>query len=409
MLPKHYHNRYALIIVLSLLIHALLIAAFFWVWVEENQPKSKISFQVNLQLVKEEFEKPEVEKPKVEKAEDDKLEDDKLEGENSKAMKTKPKKAKPKKAKPKKAKPKKAKPKKAKPKKAKPKKAKPKEVLLNKGFNFDIPDSVRGDTDSAESNADLNKSKHNSDKSVSTDPVSKENQEPIPNYMSLRDKSDRKHQLPVFKELSDQKVSSKSRPKISKNEIERSKATDLSGELISKINGLRMLDDIEMADAAVVSVAGEMLSRFNSARLAKLGDAENLRKRYYERAMKADDHAIPLEDSKTKDRKALTKGQKNQRAKYLGLGANKIISKIIAPKYDGQKYYGTVKIRLGIDGEILSIILKESGHSLLDAAVIKAILKTDSIKMPSDESVVMSMRVVKFWYNEESMSGYPNY
>jgi outer membrane biosynthesis protein TonB len=101
MSPKYYRNRYAVIIVLSLLIHSLIIAVFLWGDTEQEQKKKK-SVTVKLKQVDK---------------------------------KAEPKKAEPKKAEPKKAEPKKAEPKKAEPKKAKPTKAKPTKSESQKRFS----------------------------------------------------------------------------------------------------------------------------------------------------------------------------------------------------------------------------------------------------------------------------------
>ena len=126
MLPKHYRNRYALIFVLSLLIHALIVGVLLWGISEQEEKPKKKSVVVKLKHIDhEDKKKTEAKKTEPKKAEPKKAEPKKAEPKKAEPKKAEPKKAEPKKAKPKKA-DKKSEPKKAEPKKAEPKKAEPK-------------------------------------------------------------------------------------------------------------------------------------------------------------------------------------------------------------------------------------------------------------------------------------------
>ena len=127
MLPKHYRNRYALIIILSLLIHALMISVLLWGIPDQEEKPKKKSVVVKLKHIDQTDKKAEPKKAEPKKAEPKKAEPKKAE-----PKKAEPKKAGPKKAEPKKAEPKKAESKQAGPKKSVPKSAAPEQAKQNK-------------------------------------------------------------------------------------------------------------------------------------------------------------------------------------------------------------------------------------------------------------------------------------
>ncbi len=128
MLPSRYRGRYALFILLSLLVHFAVVVVLFWS-IDEQQEKTKSEKTVIVKLKqKEEPKKEEPKKEEPKKAEPKKEEPKKAEPKKAEPKKAEPKKAEPKKEEPKKAEPKKAEPKKAEPKKVEPKKVEPKKV-----------------------------------------------------------------------------------------------------------------------------------------------------------------------------------------------------------------------------------------------------------------------------------------
>jgi len=76
-----------------------------------------------------------------------------------------------------------------------------------------------------------------------------------------------------------------------------------------------------------------------------------------------------------------------------------------APKKDGGKYQGEIKIEIDVaTGLILRVnVSKPSGHSGLDDSMVIAIKKTRQLKMPENKSVAETMRHLRVWYTDEDM------
>lgn len=85
---------------------------------------------------------------------------------------------------------------------------------------------------------------------------------------------------------------------------------------------------------------------------------------------------------------------------------NKVLTHYEAPKWDGKKYYGEIKIDLDAEGLIVQTLLAEpSGSSVLDEAMLKAANSTEQLVLPEDKCVarLMTSCPVILHYSEEDM------
>jgi outer membrane biosynthesis protein TonB len=387
MLPSRYRGRYSLFIILSLLIHLGVIVALLWSVKPDQQEKMQ---DKTVTVTLKQKEEPKKEEPKKE-------EPKKEEPKKEEPKKEEPKKEEPKKEEPKKEEPKKAEPKKAEPKKAEPKKAEPKKTEAKK-------------QEAKKQEAKKQEAKKVEQKKTE---AKKEDIKNIPEDVLLYghrvSDSLNYNQIDLQENVSSQKENSKN---AFSEEGSEKKALNRTNDSLNELKqlenelGMKMLGDSEMGMAFVTSDVSRRVVNFNSTNFYRmLKDEENRN----DLAASLSNVAKSSDKDKIVDLKSLDREQKLERESYLIKGANKIISNIDAPPYDGKQYSGEVKLYVSLKGDFLKIILKPSGNNELDNAVINAIKKTVSIDMPEDTMIALSMRSIAFWYNEETMAGYPNY
>jgi len=366
MLPKHYRNRYALIIVLSLLIHTVLITVLLWGIPDQEKKNKKKSVVVKLKHIdqadKKKLEDKQAEPKKAgpKKAEPKKAEPKKAEPKKAEPKKAEPKKAEPKKAEPKKAEPKKAEPKKAEPKKAEPKKAEPKKAEPKKA------EPKKAEPKKAEpKKAEPKKAEPKKAEPKKAEPKKAEPKKAEPKKAEPK-KAEPKKAEPKKAEPK------KAEPK----KAEPKKAEPKKAEPKKRFSSMRMLDDRELKDAVVLST----------------GYGTRFRER---------------EQQGNRLIQSLNPYEQKELNQHLAKQVGHLFKTFKAPKKDGKKYYGEVSILLDENGYIEFLTFKKrSGHDELDQAVYDSIIAAKKLTLPRNFALrkAMTTRPLTSNYSEGDMA-----
>jgi TonB C terminal len=342
MLPSQHRNRYALFVVLSLLVHTLIVTVLMQVPVPNSvkQMENK-TVTVKLKQETENKTKSSSKEKKPKKAEPKKAEPKKAEPKKAEPKKAEPKKAEPKKAEPKKAEPKKAEPKKAEPKKTEPKKVEPKKVepkkVEPKKAEPKKAEPKKAEPKKAETKkAEPVKNKPSKvfpDKALAVPPVKK--------------------QAPPSKT---EKVDNRTTPK-------------------RRVGSMEMLDDRSMSKLVVAS--------------------RSLDQKYSKRNLVGE-----------KLKRELSRMQLQEFNATMQHAFGEISKHIKAPPWDGYQYYGEINFYVLMDGTIDKIVIKTpSGHEGLDKSMVDALLATKRLPMPTNLAARQTMFLTKklLYYNETDM------
>jgi hypothetical protein len=341
--PKHSRNRYALILVLSLLIHALIIAVLLW-GVPEPEKKQKNSVEVQLKHIEREDKK----KPLAKKAEAKKAQAKKAQAKKAEAKKAQAKKAEAKKAEAKKAEAKKAEAKKAEAKKAEAKKVEAKKVEAKKV-----------------------EAKKVEAKKVEAKKVEAKKVEAKKAQAKKAEAKKAEAKKAQAKKAQAKKTEQK-QPKTHKDVKQKGRTAD---EPKKRFGSMRMLDEIELKEAVV----------FSSGHSDKFRSREEQGQRYI---------------------KSLSVYEKQELNKHLLKQVGHLFETFEAPKKDGKKYVGKISIVLDENGNIKNIYFKKrSGHDELDRAAYKSILNAKKLEMPQDPILrkAMYLNPLTSFYSDKDM------
>jgi len=414
MLPKHYRNRYALIIVLSLLIHAVIVGVLLWGIPDQEEKPKKKSVVVKLKHIDQTEKKTEPKKAESKKAESKKADKESKKAESKKAdkkaeskkadkkaeskkadkkaepkkadkkaepkkadkkaepkkadnkaepkkadKKAEPKKAEPKKAEPKKAEPKKAEPKKAEPKKAEPKKAEPKKA-----------EPKKAEPKKAEpKKAEPKKAEPKKAEPKKVEPKKAEPKELKPKQIAKTSKVDHS-KVGKNKELDQKKNINKKKNQTSKKDLKPTPKRQ------KKVGSMQMLDDTQMKNMFIATSGASQ--KFQDRNVRGLSAIRNL-------------NVIERQEFDL----------------FFSKGADRILKKYIAPKKDGREYSGKIAILINKDGYITNVRFKKrSGHDGLDLAMFNAVNKTPRLALPRDPEAAYAMYTMPMvlWYNQDDMA-----
>lgn len=388
MLPTEYRNRYIAFFALSMLVHLAVVVYFMWNPVFEIPEKETKTVEIKLkQTVKQE------EKKSAKKRD---WEEVKKKREQERIKEAKKKKAdKPKKEK--KKEPKKEQPKKEKPKKKEEKKVEKKQEVDPLAQKFSVD------------------KKPKPQKNKSSEAPSKEQQKPAKSQKSKTQEAAKKiaPKAPVkkvqpAKPTADKAETKPAKPKAqgpkppkqdqAKQAQDKAEAAKLAKSKSAKPPGPKPKEkvlDIGMPKDWAMKF-GSMTLLDDTQMQRTIVATNSVGRRYQQRSI-AGKRAV----------KQLTPREKEERESYLSQAVDVITKHLIAPKKDGNKYYGEILIHLDKEGYIEELTFKTpSGHAGLDNAFYQAVVKTMKIEMPPDPKVAFAIYAnpIKLWYDENDMA-----
>jgi len=368
MLPSRYRDRYALFIVLSLLVHALVVTGLLWSPLfDEKAPSKKTTVEVKLkQKAKPASEKIEKQKSASKKAQEKEKAEAEAEAKKAEAKKAEPKKTEAKKAEPKKAEPKKAEPKKAEPKKAEPKKAEPKKAEPKKA------EPKKAEPKKAEpKKAEPKKAEPKKAEPKKAEPKKVEPKKAEPK--KTEPKKTKPQKIPELDEIPDvYKTDMQPIEEAPKNTKQEGRRLD---QMMKKFGSMQVLDEREMR-RTIISAAG-------------------YGRKFKNRSVRGDSAV-----------KNLNIDERQEFNQFYQLAAETILKNYVAPKKDGRNYRGEISFLLDEDGYVENVTFKtRSGNAALDDAMLQAVLNTPRLQLPNDPNAryAMQVRPITLWYNQEDM------